>query len=210
MVNNKTLIFVAVLAVAFAALNSYIVMQKASQIAQANQLTGLTGSEGYVNVTVAVGISVNFTKDAVSWGVGSINGGESNVTLVVADGTGTSVTRGNWSTTGITPLSIVNLGNVNATLSLSTTKNATTLFGGSAGHRAYRWNITNSDSGSCNPTAFSNATFIDVNTSGYSFCSQFGFVDSQDQVNISILLTVPYDGNTGALTDTITATVAAA
>src|SRR3989344_3386363 len=175
MVGNKALVFVAVLAVAFAALNSYVSFQKASQAAQ---LTGLTGSEGYVNVTVATVVSVNFTKDAVSWGVGSINGGESNATLIVADGIGTAVTRGNWSTTGITPISIVNIGNVNTTLSLSAAKNATTLFGGSVGHRAYRWNITNSDSGSCNPAAFSNATFM--------------------------------DGNTGALTDTITLTAAAA
>ncbi len=207
MAGNKVLVFVAVLAVAFAALNSYISLQKASEI---SRLTGLTGSEGFVNVTVVTSVSVNFTKDAVSWGVGSINGGESNATLVVADGTGTAVTRGNWSTTGITPLAIENIGNVNTTLSLSAAKNATTLFGGSAGHRAYRWNVTNSDAGSCNPTAFSNATFMDVNTSGYSFCSQFGYLNTQDQLNISISITVPYDGNTGALTDTITVTAAAA
>ncbi len=203
MVSIKIIILIAVLVLGLS-VNLYI---NYNNSIKANQLTGYAGSSGFVNITVSAVISVNFTQDKIMWGAGSINGGESNATLETSI---PSVTRGNWSTVGISGFIIENIGTANVTLSLNTNKNATSLLGGSAGNRAYMWNATSNKIGSCNPQTFSNATYLDVNTTGYTFCNQFGYADSQDTLRLDMLLTVPYDGNVGVLTDTITATAMAA
>ena len=169
------------------------------------EITGY-GTSGYVNITISTVASVNFTQDTISWGAGSLDDGASNATIKTS---GPTVSGGNWSTNGINPLILENIGNTNVTLTISTNKNASTLLGGSAGNRRYQWNITSNETGSCNPTTLSNATYMDVNTTGYQFCNQFGYLDSQDTTRIDFLLTIPYDGNTGMLTDTITATITA-
>ncbi len=204
MVSTKIIILIAVLAVGLAAINSYTTF---SNLSKTTQLTGYAGTSGYINITLASVISINFTQDTIMWGVGSINGGQTNATLETST---PSVTRGNWSTTGIRGFIIENTGNTNVTLSLSTAKNATSLFQGSATERAYMWNATSNETGSCNPTALSNATYTDVNITGYTFCNQLGFLNSQDELRLDIKLTVPYDGSAGVLSDTITATAAAA
>jgi len=204
MSTDKLLVFVAVLVLVSSSLSFYLTFVGVSQI---NQLTGLTGSEGYVNLSVVNTLSINFTADTLNWSLGSIDSGQANATLETS---GPSVLRGNWSTTGVSGFVIENVGSINSTLSLSTVKNATTLFGGSADHRAYRWNLTNNEAGSCTPSTFSNSSYRDVNTSGYGFCNQFGFLNSQDSVRLDIYLTIPYDGNSGALSDTITATASPA
>ncbi|MEK6918586.1 MAG: hypothetical protein AABW73_00965 [Nanoarchaeota archaeon] len=170
-------------------------------------LSGLAGSEGYVNITVETIISVNFTQETLNFGPGSIDDGQSNATLETS---GPSVLRGNWSTSGMSGLVLENIGSRNVTLTLSTNKNASSLFGGSQGHRRYMWNITSNETGSCSPGALSNSTFRNVNTSGYLFCEQLGYLSDQDTLRIDFLLTIPYDGNSGILSDTITATISAA
>jgi hypothetical protein len=198
----------AVLAVGFASVNSYYAFDKYSQI---SDLTGF-GTSGYVNVTVSTVVSVNFTSDTINWGVGSIDNGQNNASLLAADA-GATVTRGNWSTTGIRPLSIENIGSTNVTLKLSSDKDASTLFGGTAAHRRYQLNVTSNDAGACNGALVSNLSlWRNPNTTspGDQYCSQLGYIDTQDQVNISIILVIPYDGSTGALSSTLTATAAAA
>lgn len=208
---GTALIVLAVLAVGFAALNSYFVFDKYSKI---GELTGYTGSSGYVNVTVSAVLSINFSQDSIVWGVGSIDTGQNNASLLVTNGAGTAVTRGNWSTTGVKPLSIDNIGSVNVSLNIAGSKNETDLFGSSStiGHRMYKLNFTNSDSASCWNDTINLLQWYDINKSGAGtkICSQFGFLDTQDQINISVALAVPYDGTTGALTSTLTATAATA
>jgi hypothetical protein len=201
-------LLLAVLAVGFAATNSYMALSKYSKI---SELTGF-GTSGYVNVTVATIVSVNFTQDTINWGAGSIGIGQNNASLLAADPGGT-VARGNWSTTGIKALSLENLGSTNVTLQIASDKDAATLFGGSAGNRRYQLNVTSSDVGSCNGALVNNLSlWVNPNTTapGDQYCSQLGFIDTQDQINISVILVVPYDGNTGILSTTLTATAAAA
>ena len=209
---NKTLgyavLVLAILAVGFAATNSYMALTKYSKV---SEITGF-GTSGYVNVTVATVVSVNFTTDTINWGAGSIDGGQNNASLLAAD-SGATVTRGNWSTTGIKPLSLENIGTVNVTLKISSSNNATGLFSGTAAHRRYQLNVTSNDAGACNGALVSNLSLFrdpNITSPGDQYCSQLGYIDTQDQVNISIILVVPYDGTTGALASTLTATAAAA
>ena len=198
----------AILAIGFAAVNSYVTFSKYSKV---SELTGF-GTSGYVNLTLATIVSVNFTQDTINWGAGSITTGQNNASLLVTDG-GATVTRGNWSTTGMKPLAIENIGTVNVTLQISADKNATGLLSGSAGNRRYQINVSSTDAGACNGGAVNNVSiWVDPNLTspGDNYCTQLGFLDTQDQVNISLILAVPYDGNTGTLSSTITATASVA
>lgn len=170
-------------------------------------LVGFAGSDGYVNITISATASVNFTQSTLNWGAGSLNDGVGNATIETST---PSVARGNWSTSGVSGLILENIGTTNVTLTLKTNKNASTLFGGDASNRAYKWNVTSNEAGSCNPSTLSNSSFREVNTSGYQFCNQLGFLDNQDTVRLDLLLTIPYNGNVGVLTDTITATITVA
>jgi hypothetical protein len=169
------------------------------------EITGY-GTSGYINVSVSRSVSVNFTSGTINWGAGSITASQNNATLETST---PSVARGNWSESGISGFIIENIGAANVSLTLSTTKNASTLLGGSDSHRRYQWNISSNEEGSCNPQTLSNSTWVNVNTTGYTFCNQLGYIDTQDAVRIDILMTIPYDGNTGVLADTVTATVTA-
>jgi hypothetical protein len=156
MEENKSLgyavLVLAILAVGFAATNSYFAMNKFSKI---SQITGF-GTSGYVNVTVATVVSVNFTQDTINWGAGSITAGQNNASLIVTDNTGGVVARGNWSTTGIKPLALENIGSTNVTIKISSDKDDSTLFGGTAAERRYQINVSNTDSGACNGALVSN------------------------------------------------------
>lgn len=201
-------LILAILAVGFATTNSYMALNKYSKI---SELTGF-GTSGYVNVTVATLVSVNFTQDTINWGAGSITTGQNNASLLVTDG-GATATRGNWSTTGIKPLAIENIGTVNITLKISSDKNATGLFAGSAGNRRYQINVSNTDAASCNGGAINNLSlWVEPNLTspGDQYCTQMGYLDTQDQVNISVILVIPYDGSSGALSSTLTATATTA
>ena len=202
MVSKKVLIWVSVIAAALMALNFYVSYNPN------NFLTGFTGSSGYVNITVVAVLSVNFTTSSVNWGVGSINAGNNNASLITS---GPSVLRGNWSTVGISGFVLENEGTLNVSLKVASLKNATSLFGGTLNHRAYMWNITNSDPSSCINDTISFYTWYDVNATspGTQLCSQLGFLDNQDSLKIDTLITIPYDSNNGSISDTITATAIA-
>ncbi len=203
------LMILAVLAVGFAGINSYFVFDKYSKV---GQLTGFTGSSGFVNVTVSAVISVNFSQDAIVWGVGSITAGNNNASLLVTDG-GATVTRGNWSTVGVTPLALQNIGSVNVSLKIASDKNETGLFGGATpGHRAYLLNFTQGDSAGCLNDTINLFAWYSANATspGVKVCSQLGFLNTHHQLNMSVYLAVPYDGTTGVLTSVLTATAATA
>ena len=209
--NNRlgyVVLLLAIIAVGFAATNSFLALNKYQKI---SEITGF-GTSGYVNVTVATVVSVNFTQDTINWGAGSLDNGQNNASLLAANA-GPVVTRGNWSTSGITPLALENIGTTNVTIKLSSDKNATGLFAGSEGNRRYQLNVTSSDAGACNGALVSNLSLWrdpNITSPGDQYCSQLGYIDTQDQINISIILAVPYDGSTGALSSTLTATAAAA
>ena len=103
-----------------------------------------------------------------------------------------------------------NNGKVYVCLNLSGTKTAAQFIGGTS--PVYRWNVTVLEVNSClNATGGTGnlpyGFFANVNTSQQQFCNNFSFVNSADAIVIQFNLTVPADSSTGALSDTITATV---
>jgi len=205
---STAVLLLAVLAVALAATNTYMSIQKSSGI-QEQYTTGYAGTTGEVNITVVTVLDVNFTYDFVNWSTGSIAGGQTNASLSTI---GPTVDRGNWTTTQINPLILANIGTINASILLAGGENAATLLAGSAGNRKYAFNVTNNMSGSCNPIGVTGnmSVWEDIDTTGTVFCNQFGYLADHNEVRVDVWLVIPYNGNTGSLTDTITATASTA
>lgn len=202
--SENILMTVAVIAVVVAALGAGFTYYVVNDYR--NVLTGHATS-GDIDLEVQAAALINFTTDSIDWGVGNVTNTPGSATLDTAAGT---VTGGSW-----TPVSegfvVRNIGNVNLTLSLVTGKNSTTFIGGT--NPEYQYNVTNVDAGSCvNSTGFDLGTYYSVNITspGTRVCDVFQFVDGSDRISIDIRLVVPSDSLTGALTDTMTASFAAA
>ena len=167
---------------------------------------------GYVNLSIATSIILNISNDSIDFGSGAITEAQTNASLWTNRTKG-YILRGNWSVTGTNAIVIENIGNINCSVNLTTNDDASTLFGGSAANRAYKWNWSNKEAGACgdglsNVGPITNDLFTDVTKTPTEtrICDQFGFSDGVDELYLDVFLTVPYDGNTGVLGDVITIT----
>lgn len=196
-----TLAFIAMLISAVAAGYSFISVNNYKE----NLVTGYGTSTGTVNLSVETLASVNFTTDNIDFGSGRVDEGGVNATLDTDAGT---VTGGNW-TANSAGFVLENIGNVNVTLDLATGKTAATFIGGT--NPSYQYKVNDVESGSCTGGVTLD-TWYDVNATspGTRICGVMGFADSADTLNIDVKLVVPSDSYTGALSDTFTATFAAA
>jgi hypothetical protein len=218
---NKNLVFLIIVAVIL----TIIAFKVNLSSKQENYLTSFATSgnvtSGKINLTVELGVIINFTTDVIDWGTGRVDAGANNATLDTSRSTSeTKVANGNWTgsfgnrTKG---LLLENIGNLNATLYIKTGKNATTFIGGN--NPAYELNVTNNESSSCgqnesttgnssNALNFTLGLYYTVNTTGDGarICDWFNFEDTKDALRLDILLRVPASSNTGNLEDTITAT----
>lgn len=215
---------IAVLSIVFFILTIFF-PGKLERIGFTGYATAGNTTSGIINLTVQTGVVINFSIDTIQWGTGSVNAGAQNATLdtskrdhslKVVNGNWSGVTHGNKSfydnrTNG---LILQNLGNVNVSLYLISTANATNLIGGTS--PSYQINITNNKTGSCFQNVASEAynatnltTYMENNNftgSGKKLCDMFGYEDTKDEIRVDIYLRVPSDSKTGLLQDTITAT----
>lgn len=170
---------------------------------------------GYLNITVQTNLGVNLSVANISWGPGTIDEGKTNATLYT-DGETNHVFRGNWTNTGYNPKSITieNIGNINTTITIKGSINASGLFG-KVGEQMYQWNVTNKEAGACTGGAFTLDTWWDANgtdSNGKQFCSQFEFNDGKDEIYLNTRLTIPFNTTnfSSTVADTITVTATAA
>ena len=172
-------------------------------------LTGKATNEGYFNITIQTAININLTRDSIAWGSGIVNIGESNATLYTrGDGAGV-VQGGNWSGADAKAFVVVNIGGINCSLKLQTTKNAHEFFNSlTNSDEQYMWNVSNKEPGSCSGGA-TLGQWADVNTTswGTEFCKQFDNHQTNNELFVDILLTIPYDAqNRGEQSDILTVT----
>jgi hypothetical protein len=158
-----------------------------------------------VNITIESTASVTFIDDFIDFGVGQVDAGQSNAVINSWGG----VTNGNW--TPVTDwLSLENVGNINASVNITSGKTAATYIGGNS--PAYQMNVTNGEIGSCtNGTALPSglgASLVTLDTTQLQICAPLRFDAATDTVNLSIQLTIPNDAS-GVKTDTLTASATA-
>lgn len=205
--NSQALMLLTVFAVVISMVGAGLTYYTVNQYKN-TWFTGFALQSGDINLTVQTAALINFTTDSINWGSGMVNAGQTSATLNTCCG-GIN-TSGNW--TKVTQGFVVeNLGNVNLTLNLKTADTAATLLGGTSPD--YEYNVTNVEANSCNgSTGFTLGTFYDVNTtgSGTKVCDLFTSASTRDTIRIDIKLVVPSDSLTGALSDTMTATIAQA
>ena len=173
------------------------------------QMTGyITANQSVaqINITIMTNLKINFTRNNATWGKGLINGtGDDglNATLSTSRETA-SVQRGNWTYSDVKGFILQNIGTVNASLRISSNVNASFLFGKTPDtQREFYINVTNKDAGACVfNTSFVTATWYTPNLTSLGLnganvvCNQFGFLDTQDEIYVDHLLTVPHDANT--------------
>ncbi|MDO8508513.1 MAG: hypothetical protein Q7S27_02395 [Nanoarchaeota archaeon] len=204
--NNLILILtiIAIIAVFFAVITFFFFGGLGSRISG----YATTTSTGEVNLTVETLAVINFTTNVINYGSGRVNSGSSHAALTTF-ATG-NVTGGNWTLQTAGGLRLQNLGNVNVSLNLSSSKAAATFIGGTT--PVFKWNVTNLEASSClnstgtGETGLNLYAFFDVNTTTTNFCPRLNYLDTADTIRIDFNITVPADSQTGALTTTITAT----
>jgi hypothetical protein len=177
-------------------------------------LTGYASSgSGFVNLTILSSVSINVSNFSIDWGGGIVNYPSSNNATLFTNGSYSAgnVSGGNWSGTNVRGFAIDNIGNVLASINLTSAKNAADLFASrSSTHQAYKWNLSSAETNACQNISYTwhNNIWSDVVKSGsspYKGCSHFNYSSGANTMNLDIYLQVPYDAaNIGALSDTIT------
>lgn len=166
----------------------------------------MTGkASAYVNISISSSVSINMTRDRMDWGSGRVDAGNTNATLYTQGDNNASVINGNWSNSSAKAFVVENTGNINISLSLQNTNNASDFFASTSGlNQEYKLNVSNKEPGSCSGDLL--GIWIDVNktSGGTKYCSQLSSLDTKDEIFIDVLLKVPYDAsNTGELSDTL-------
>lgn len=206
MKTDNLLLFLAVAAVIVSAIGASISYNNPN-LGGESWITGFVSDTGTINLSVITSADINFTTDNINFSSGQVMTGFTRAQLIT---TGLNNTNGTWR--NVTQGFILeNIGNVNVTLDLASSKTAAQFIGGTS--PIYQFNITNSEPASCfmNQTQVSfNNTWYDFNTTspGTRVCTNFSYIDTLDQIRIDVRLVIPYDSLTGNLGDIVTATAA--
>lgn len=166
-------------------------------------LTGFATDTATANVTITSAAAINFTTDNIDWGSGAFPLGVDNVTLAT-DGSGNS--RGNWTNVS-QGFILENIGNINISINISTDNNSTVFIGGTADSGPlYQYNVTNSESGTCDAENITFGTYYDANTTTTLVCGIMRFEAGNDELRIDLKVRIPSDSSTGARASVMTAT----
>jgi len=173
---------------------------------------------GTVVISVQATASLKFALNTVDFGIGFVNTtGGNQVCVLDTEGTNSNTRCINF-TTVTQGFVLENDGNINLTVDLLSNKNASVFIGGNSTLSAFRWKVSQNETGSCGNITFA-SSYVDVNTTspGTRICNTFsggigGFNsrDTNDSLRIDLNITIPYDALAGTRNATITATGTAA
>lgn len=172
---------------------------------QSSWMTGFATNTGTANLTVSSTAAINFTTNNINWGTGSVNQGSTQGILDSSSGLTTNTTGFTSVTQGFI---VENTGNVNISVKLMSGLDAAGLLGGTS--PLYQFNVTNSKANSCTATLITlgAVTNVNITSPGTTICDKMRFENDKDTIKIDLRLAVPSDSKTGALSDTLTATIA--
>ncbi|VVB78290.1 Uncharacterised protein [uncultured archaeon] len=157
-----------------------------------------------VNVTVSATAAINFTTDFINFGSGGVSDGSSSAML---ESNGTAAVGGSWNWGSAQNFTLENIGNVNVSLDLKTSKTAATFIGGFLPQ--YNFTVRDTETGSCLQPGTTLGVWQSVNTTGdgTKICGNFTPEGAHDKITIDVRLVIPSDSFSGneALTDTFTA-----
>jgi hypothetical protein len=105
--------------------------------------------------------------------------------------TTTMLSAANWSNETVfepSSFQLVNDGNVNASVTITGDDDAASFIGGT--NPAYQYNASNEEALSC-VTGATLQDWTDVTTGSTAVCTNFGSVDTADEIYVDILLRIP-------------------
>ena len=171
-----------------------------------NKNGGLTGFATQQNASASVNISgvvsIKLNTNSINFGTGSVTPGQTycNISQIASTAAfdETPASCGTWSNvTG--SISLENDGNVNANITVKSTKNATDFVGGTSPGLFSQ--AANDEASSCNLGLQSNFTTLD--TIARSFCQRLQYGDALDSLKFGIKIKIPSDA-IGLKSNTIT------
>ena len=200
--NNKTLAVFLVIAISISLFGTIISLNKL------NKLGGTTGfatsnTNGLTTLTINSTASLVFTVATVNWTEGYVNStGDNYCNLTTGIAPVASQCTG-FSTAYA--LQLRNDGNVNlSSVSLWFQKNATNFIGPTSGavpiNPLFQYNVTQNEANTCalGNTVSVNWTNVNDTDPGSVICNDMQYANSNDELNISIRVTIPANAPTGS------------
>jgi hypothetical protein len=173
------------------------------------QAQGESSQEGYVNVSITTTLAIEVIQEDVDFGEGAVDAGESNAELYTNQANAPTQNRGNWTLPNAYAIEVRNVGNINCSLDVGSSKTASSFLGGT--NPEYQWKVSDKESGSCSG-GLTHGSWYDVNSSA-RLCQHLSPINSSDEIFLDIRVVVPYDANpTDSLvhkTDILTLTASA-
>ena len=202
---NRLLTVLAVVLVVLSLLALSVTLTKTADFKQ--RVTGY--ASGYVNVTIITTLALSVSPDTIEFGAGAVDAGQGSATLYTQGANATSiVTDGNWSTTAAA-IQIINTGNINSSLNITSSQAAADFIGGTS--PVYEWKVTDAEVGSCTGGLVGSFQTV-VKDGAHVFCDQFSALTASNRVYLDAKITIPNDAvtTTTTITDTLTITAEAA
>jgi hypothetical protein len=171
--------------------------------------SGGESGESYVNVSITTTLAIEVIQEDVNFGEGAVDAGESNAELYTNQDNAPTQNRGNWTLPNAYAIEVRNVGNINCSLDIASSKTASSFLGGT--NPEYQWKVSDKESGSCSG-GLTHGSWYDVNSSA-RLCQHLSPINSSDEIFLDIRVVVPYDANpTASLvhkTDILTLTASA-
>jgi hypothetical protein len=190
--------------------NGYYYIKLGSGITtEAQGGSGGGNGTGYVNVSITTTLAIEVIQEDVDFGEGAVNAGESNAEIYTNQANAPTQNRGNWTLPNAYAIEVRNVGNINCSLDIASSKTASSFLGGT--NPEYQWKVSDKESGSCSG-GLTHGSWYDVNSSA-RLCQHLSPINSSDEIFLDIRVVVPYDANpTDSLvhkTDILTLTASA-
>ena len=213
-ISNKTLAILLIGAIIISLGGTLISLNRLARI-KVPLITGFYGAdeEAIVQLDITGLVQVNFTLDEINWGSGYVNSTEDFCVLNSYDAAiGDNCTNFDPVTTGLV---LENVGNRNATLNITMSKDAATFIGGLS--PVCQWNVSEWDEAGSAPglevtagawQACSTIHVVVCNSTGGGFLCE----NTKDELLFDVLVQIPHPATgvtAGAKTNVMTATAAA-
>lgn len=208
-VTNRTVAALLFVAMAVTVFSTAITLNKLNNV-QGGSITGfITNPNATAKLNISSTTSIKFTNAVVDWSNGTVNtlGGNLQCNLTTNGwGTGYSGCTG-FANPAPGDLTLENDGNQNVQVQVELTKGAAGWIGGTSPNMYFK-SFSSATRAGCQSGAQATSTTI-TNTSQKIACGNLTYPDTQDHLNISLMVTVPSDANVGQKTVDLIATATA-
>lgn len=206
--SNRSIIALVVIALLVSTFSSYVFYSKF----KGEKITGALVEQAQARINITTRASINFTVSSVDWGSGYVNDTASYCQLNT-EGLNNPNNCTNF-TTVYEGLRLENDGNRNVQVNVSSNNSASQLLGGT--NPLYRWKFANNETDSCgskgigtncvtNVSALNYQSYTTVSTASIEVCPCFRAANTNDLLNLELMIRVPSDSFTGLRESTLTA-----